>query len=308
MSEEVRASQYNYMPARPRSTRSTKSSWEDKLQGILQDRAAILPHTQIAQQETKPDTVPNPAPNEPGDPTLRPPDTTRPSRVIFRYNTLHDMGSVLWLSPFVLLVSEYEKNELDDKGEHKYDAQTFQDFMDAQHALAWRLFCERDRVLVMTTTDYLMRQADGLHPTVCKIIGELNVMCSDLVDAFKDTEKDLKPGAAEPISKDKDWSAVNEQLSQSITNIISILRQTPLRLLKDITKSRRRLVNLKGGGGVVRGYAEVDRDSDADQDQDQDGRPVKIRRIDSVSSSLRIQPPTPLTTTIVPAGYGFGFE
>ncbi|EKM52665.1 uncharacterized protein PHACADRAFT_261246, partial [Phanerochaete carnosa HHB-10118-sp] len=158
MSEEVRASRYNYIPDEPQEPPFTKTSVADRLQRTQRDRAATLSHVQTAQQETGPGTVPKSAPNEAADPTLPPPDTARPNCVIFRHNPLHDYESVLWLSLFVLLVSEYENSELNEKGERKYDAQTFQGFIDAQRALAWRLFCERDRVLVTTTTKYLAGQ------------------------------------------------------------------------------------------------------------------------------------------------------
>ncbi|EKM52680.1 uncharacterized protein PHACADRAFT_261271 [Phanerochaete carnosa HHB-10118-sp] len=81
------------------------------------------------------------------------------------------MKSILWLSLFVLLVSEYENSELNQKGERRYDARTFQGFMEAQHALPWKLLCEPGhRLAVMMPTNYLAKQTYGLHPTVGKII------------------------------------------------------------------------------------------------------------------------------------------
>ncbi|EKM48867.1 uncharacterized protein PHACADRAFT_108066, partial [Phanerochaete carnosa HHB-10118-sp] len=313
MSEEVRASRYNYIPAKPRNTRFTKTSVADRLQRTMRDHETIPPHVQTSQQESGPRTVPKSAPNEAADPTLSLLDTTRPNRIIFRHNPLHDYESVLWLLLFVLLVSEYENSELNERGERKYDAQTFQGFMDAQRALAWNLFCEPDhRMAVMTTTKYLAGQTDSLHPTVAKIICELDFMCSDLVGAFKDAEKDLKPGVAEPITMD--WSAVNEQLSQSITTIISILEQTPLHLLKDITKRTRRLIKPKGAGNeeMGRGVGDTaDVDGDSGTDEDQDGRRSKVRRVGGskdVSSSSRAQPPIPSLTTLIAADHGSDSE
>ncbi|EKM48415.1 uncharacterized protein PHACADRAFT_266377, partial [Phanerochaete carnosa HHB-10118-sp] len=313
MSEEVRASGYNYMPVKRRNIRLTDSSRTERLRHALRDPAATPPHVQPSQQESGPGTIPSSAPNEAADAALPPPDTTHPSRVIFRHNPLHDLESVLWLSLFVLLVSEYENSELNEKGERKYDAQTFQAFMDAQQALAWKLFCEPNcRMAVMMTANYLARQTDGLHPTVAKIICELDFMCSDLVDAFKDAEKDLKPGVAEPITMD--WSAVNGQLSQSIMAVISILEQTPLHLLKDTTKRTRRLVKPKGVGNEKKGRGVGDTanvDGDSGTDEDQDGRRVKVRRVGGskdVSSSSRAQLPIPSLTTLIAADHGSDSE
>ena len=65
-------------------------------------------------------------------------------------------------------LAEYE-NEPDDKGRHKYDVQTFQRFMDAQKALARKLFLDNAaRLLVLNDKNYLADQTTGLHPTVAK--------------------------------------------------------------------------------------------------------------------------------------------
>ncbi|EKM52667.1 uncharacterized protein PHACADRAFT_211889 [Phanerochaete carnosa HHB-10118-sp] len=276
MSEEVRTSRYNYDDpcATVQSTSLAGKSHDTMTEGLLQDPAATLPPVQTAQPEAGPNTVSNSALNEITDAALPHPDTTHPGGVIFRHNPLHDHESVLWLSLFVLLVSEYRNSELNEKGERKYDAQTFQGFMDAQHALAWKLFCE----------------PDGLHPTVGKIICELSSMGSHLVDAFKDAEKDLKPGVVGPILTN--WPTVNWQLGQNVLRIMSILKQTPLHLLTDITKRTRSFVRPKDVGNEEKrredgDTANVNRESGTDEDQD--GRPAKIRRVgrskDASSSS-----------------------
>lgn len=307
MSEEVRLVNYQYIPEPQQDEQSpqpTKTRRGDIWSEVKQEATALPHHMQNEKRKPSSSITLGPVPEEGEGPAL-----PYPRGLIFRHNPLHDMESVLWLSLFVLLVSECE-NELDDKGRRKYDPQNFQTFMDAQKALAWRLFCDREtRVHVMKDANYLAGQTAGLHPTVCSILNELSFMCTDLRRAFKDGEKNLEPDIDGRVSMD--WTAVNRKLGQRIKNVMAILDGSPLFLLKDLSKRPRRIIKPKEvKEAEKRKNADTnsdEREPDSDQTKGRGGprsRVQKVHQGDDISSSSTTQTPLPSLMTYLVDNYG----
>ena len=222
--------------------------------------------------------------------------------VVFRHNPLHDVESVFWLSMFMLLVPEFENNELED-GKHKYSSKDFQHYMTAQHDLAWLLFHRNNvRVAAMMSSTWLRNHMHNLLPTVREVLGVLADMRDIIATTYQEAEMDLKPGSGETIQMD--WTAHNDSICAQVTKIMAILKQKNLAFIKDVSKQRRRPVKplqvIRSPKGNEEAVNEVHGGEASGINEDQDGPRKKMQKThvgDDVTSSSRIQPPFPSLTT-----------
>ena len=211
--------------------------------GVIEDedgpssvsRAASPSSAHVAALEDDDIADPSSGSMSPAPSDLRPDTPT----IIFKYNPLHDLESVAWLSLFALLVPEFENNPREDG--QKYTEEQFAEFMQAQHDLAWNAFCDpKFRMNILTVPGNLAAHAYGLHPTVVAVLKELNSTFSDLTDAFRAAELDVASGDDNILPTS--FAEVCTQMVMRTTNIVKILRKPgqDLTLVEDVTKRRRK--------------------------------------------------------------------
>lgn len=104
---------------------------------------------------------------------------TRPPRVVFKHNPLHDLESVFWSALFLLLCT-VDTPEDDWKG-----------YVAAHDTLSMLLFYGRATRLRVVTQDWIIeQQLAGLHPRILAICEELDRICSALTEAYWMAESD----------------------------------------------------------------------------------------------------------------------
>ena len=198
-------------------------------------RAAPLSSAHVAVIEDDGIAVPGSGSLSPAPFNLRPGTPT----IIFRYNPLHDLESVAWLSLFALLAPKFENNPRRDG--QKYTDEQFAEFMQTQHDLAWSAFHDTElRLLILVSPGTLAAHTHGLHPTVVEILKELNSIFAALTCAFRTAELNVAPGEDNILLTQS--AEVCTQMVMTMSNIVKILRRPGqgLTLVKGVTKRRRK--------------------------------------------------------------------
>ncbi|GJE95078.1 hypothetical protein PsYK624_112570 [Phanerochaete sordida] len=196
-----------------------------------------------------------------------PPNLPGPSRsgprIPFRHNPLHDMESVAWLALYLLLIPDFVIGHRPDGS--KYEADEWKAFMDAHHELAWNAFCSGPfRLSVLQSPGYLAKSADRLHPTVGIIVRTLDRLFSDLTEAYREVEKNLRPGQDVLPT---DFSAVRKSVSDRILGIEQHLAlYGDLKIVPEISTRRHRPT--KPGRSQKKDKADEQSGGDHDDDGD----------------------------------------
>lgn len=142
-------------------------------------------------------------------------------RAPFRNNPLHDLESVFWLCLYVLLAGA-----LSDAKSGKAISLTY---TDAHWALAYDLFERPEfRQYVMSSHSVLEDRAADLHPTVQGAILELLDMRNDLVDCYREAERNLTSHIPFSVA-DHLYHKIGAVFSQ----IVSIFEKNPMEVTFD---------------------------------------------------------------------------